>query len=393
MKAAIVMLIMLWMSGCGGSEPARVEAPERREQAPSSGDRAAQQAGVVSIAPEMLRDLRTTTASVESRPGGEGAAILGELGVDESAYAEVGTTVAGRIVSLARSAGDGVRSGETLVEIQSPELGAARSAHTRALARTELARQALERKRALLADRIAPAREVQEAQAELAGAEADLAASEAALDALGVPAEGEGSDPSRLTLSSPIPGTIVSRDAALGRVAHPGDLLFKIADLRKLWLTVHAFERDAVRVRPGAVARITFPAVPGRSFAGPVSLVGRQVDPTSRTVPVRIEMENSEGILRPGMSASAWVPLGDAGGNLIAVPAASLQRLRDEWCVFIPRAEGRFEIRPVGRGRDLGGEVEILTGLTPGEIVVVEGAFLLKAEAEKSGDEGDHHDH
>ena len=78
---------------------------------------------------------------------------------------------------------------------------------------------------------------------------------------------------------------------------------------------------------------------------------------------------------------------------VVAVPAASLQRLHDGWAVFLPRGAGVFEVRPIGRGRDLGGEVEIVEGLQPGEMVVVEGAFLLKAEAEKARGEGEHHEH
>jgi membrane fusion protein, heavy metal efflux system len=86
------------------------------------------------------------------------------------------------------------------------------------------------------------------------------------------------------------------------------------------------------------------------------------------------------------------LPIGD-GGTLLSVPVAALQRLHDAWCVFIPREKGRFEVRTVGRGRDLGGEVEVVSGLTAGETVVVEGAFLLKAEGEKAEGEGGHHDH
>ena len=93
------------------------------------------------------------------------------------------------------------------------------------------------------------------------------------------------------------------------------------------------------------------------------------------------------------MSASAWVPLGDTTGTIVAVPAAALQRAEAGWCVFVPRGEGLFEMRPVGRGRDLGGEVEILNGLRPDEEIVVEGAFLLKAEADKARGSGEHHEH
>jgi membrane fusion protein, heavy metal efflux system len=198
---------------------------------------------------------------------------------------------------------------------------------------------------------------------------------------------------SRFPLRSPISGTIIERNVALGQVVDPARPLFRIANLARLWLIVHAFERDAVRVKVGTAAGAIFPALPGRTFSGTVSLVGSQVDLDSRTVSVRIELTNAEGLLRPGMSATASVPLHTKAGMVLAVPAAALQRLQDGWVVFLPRGEDRFEVRPVGRGRDLGGEVEVVSGLQAGDRVVVEGAFLLKAESEKSRGEGEHHEH
>jgi cobalt-zinc-cadmium efflux system membrane fusion protein len=169
--------------------------------------------------------------------------------------------------------------------------------------------------------------------------------------------------------------------------------LFRVADLSRLWLSVHAFERDAVRVKVGSAARITFAALPGQTFGGNVTLVGKQVDADSRTVAVRIEVENAQQLLRPGMSATAFVPLGKETERVIAVPTAALQRLEENWIVFLPTGKDSFEMRIVGRGRDLGGEIEIVSGLKPGEKVVVEGAFLLKAEAEKLKGEGKEHEH
>lgn len=124
-----------------------------------------------------------------------------------------------------------------------------------------------------------------------------------------------------------------------------------------------------------------------------MTLVGKQVEPESRTVPVRIEIDNRDGSLRPGMSATAWLTVGQDGGKVLAVPAASLQRRQERWIVFIPKSDTEFEMREVGRGRDLGGEVEILSGLKPRETVVVDGAFLLKAQAERSFGEGEEHEH
>jgi cobalt-zinc-cadmium efflux system membrane fusion protein len=91
------------------------------------------------------------------------------------------------------------------------------------------------------------------------------------------------------------------------------------------------------------------------------------------------------------MSASAALPVGESSQQVITVPVGAVQRVRGAWCVFLPKDAGTFEIRTIGRGRDLGSEVEVLSGLTAGETIIVDGAFLLKAQAEKgSGGHGDH---
>ena len=91
------------------------------------------------------------------------------------------------------------------------------------------------------------------------------------------------------------------------------------------------------------------------------------------------------------MSATAALPVGATGASILTVPVAAVQRVRNEWCVFLPKDANHFEIRRIGRGRDLGGEVEVLSGLRAGETIVVDGAFLLKAQAEKG--EADHDAH
>ena len=91
------------------------------------------------------------------------------------------------------------------------------------------------------------------------------------------------------------------------------------------------------------------------------------------------------------MSATAALPVGATGAAILTIPVASVQRVRNEWCVFLPKDANHFEIRRIGRGRDLGGEVEVLSGLRAGEHIVVDGAFLLKAQAEKG--EADHDAH
>jgi membrane fusion protein, heavy metal efflux system len=377
----------------GHDEPAPAAQPDKDERGEhrTVAERAP---GLLRVDPEMVRDLRITTTRVESRAGGDGITLLGELQVNQDAYAEVGVPVSGRVGLLRAGAGDSVEEGQVLAEIDSVELGKARAAEVAARARAELSRQSLERKQHLVAERVLPDRELQEAQAEARAADAELRAARATLRALGTAAGGGDSAGARFALRSPIAGTVLERDAARGQMIDPAKPLFKIADLATVWLTVHAFERDALRVRTGVPARVSFPALPGRTFHGTVSWVGSQVDVTSRTIPVRVTVANTAGLLRPGMSASAFILVGNVASQVLAVPAASLQRLDRDWVLFLPAKEkNSFQVRKVGRGRDLGGDVEIVSNLKSGETVVVDGAFLLKAEAEKARGMGEHHEH
>jgi cobalt-zinc-cadmium efflux system membrane fusion protein len=386
-RTSISIVLTLGVVGCG-----RKEAPkdaEVRAGAPSSTE-SKHADNIVQVSEEMLRDLRITTSTVELHRGGEASSLLGELGVNLNAYAEVSAPLAARVVSLQAVEGQSVRVGEPLATLESGELAKARGDLATAEARRDLAQRALDRKRGLNAEKIVPTREVQEAEHETIAAEAQIRAARAALQAFGAADQAsEGTSASTLVLRSPVTGVVLERTLALGQTADPSKPLFRIGDLSTLWLTVHAFERDAVRLTTGASARITFAALPDRMFQGKVALIGQSVDAESRTVAVRIDLPNRNRLLRPGMSGTAWLPVGDQG-TLLAVPSAAVQRVRDRWCVFIPKDNRTFEIRPVGRGRDIAGEVEMLSGVRAGEPIVVDGAFLLKAETERSAAEGEH---
>jgi cobalt-zinc-cadmium efflux system membrane fusion protein len=392
----ILLALLAVLPGCK-----REAAPHEEEHAHEEGTEAEAHAegadeAHIRIASEMLRDLRITTAPVETRSSGESVTLLGELTFSENAFAEVATPIPGRVNSVAVTTGQQVKEGERLADLQSPELGKARAALQAAQARATATRQAAERKRALAAERIVAQREVQAAEAEQAAADAEVAEARAALVSLGASKEelisGQGAP--FFTLRAPIEGTVIERNARTGQMADPSQPLFRIGNLAHLWIIVHAFERDAVRLQNGAAARVTFAAFPGREFAAKVGYVGQQVDPASRTIAVRLELDNPEGLLRPGMSATASIPLGGSDTTITTVSAAAFQRLEAGWVVFLPTSEkGVFERREVGRGRTLGDEVEALSGLKAGEQVVVEGAFLLKAEVEKASGGGEEHEH
>lgn len=369
-------------SACGSHAGPTPPGGDEHEPQPALGAEPVDPADdVVRIAQSMLRDLRVTTQPAVSRPAGDTVTVLGELRVNEDAYAEIGTSIPARVSRVLASPGDLVSAGQGLVELESPEVGRARGERLTSGARLALAQQTIARRRGLAVDHLVPQGELQAAEAALAEADAEHRAAQQSLGAVGA-ARGAGS---RFVLTSPIAGTVIDRTALLGRMVDAASALFTVSDLSRLWLVVHAFERDALRMRTGSSARVTFAALPGPGTSGAVTHLGSRVDPASRTIDVRIELENPTGLLRPGMAATAFVPVGDAAETVVTVPVEALQRLPRGWCVFLPRQQaGVFDVRAVGRGRDLGSDVEIVSGLRAGESVVVDGAFLLKAEADKA---------
>jgi cobalt-zinc-cadmium efflux system membrane fusion protein len=375
---------------CGERNDHEHAERERPADHAAEAEGQAEAKGEVRIDPTMLRDLKITTAPAEARSAAETVAVLGELTVNQNAYAEVAAPVAARVVSVAADIGQKIQSGQPLVTLASADLGRARADLQSAKARAELARTTLARKRDLAGERLVPQRELQEAEATEASAAAELRAAQAALKAL---ASGGGSG-SQLVLRSPVGGVVIERDVVQGQLVDASRTLFRVGDLSRLWLEAHVFERDAVNVKAGTSARVTLTAMPGKSFEAKVAVVGREVDASSRTISVRLEIDNADDVLRPGMSATVHLPLGDTSGTVVTVPLAAVQRVGETWCVFVPRSEGLFEVREIGRGRELGGEIEVVRGIAAGETVVVDGSFLLKAEADKArGEGGEEHEH
>jgi cobalt-zinc-cadmium efflux system membrane fusion protein len=387
--AASVLLLMAF--GCGrgsapsGSTPAG--APE------AAADAHEEEENAIHLSEDMIRDLRISTAPVVERTGAEEVSVLGQIAADQNRYAEVAPPTGGQVMRILVEQNAPVRQGAPLAQLRSTELGRARADLISAEARRDLAQQTLERKRSLATERIVPMREVQEAEAAFRAADAEARAAGAGLRALGVAGSDGDEDTSVFLLRSPIAGRVIDRHAILGQYADTSAPLFTVADLSRVWLIAQAFERDAVNVQVGSVAHITMAALPGREFDGRVALIGRQVDAGSRTLPIRVELANPDGVLRPGMSANARLEVAGEKQTILAVPAAALQRVGEEWLAFVPMTPEEFEMRPVGRGRDLGNDVEVVSGLKAGETVVVEGAFLLKAEAEKRRGGGDEHGH
>jgi cobalt-zinc-cadmium efflux system membrane fusion protein len=368
-------------------------APREGRPAPSTDEPThEEEANAIHLDEDVVRDLRLSTATVAERTGMQEVFLLGEVTANQDRYARVAPPTSGQVVRVLAALNAPVEPGTTLALVRSTDLGRSRAALLSATARRDLASQTLDRKKALAQDRIVAQREVQEAEAAFRAADAEARAAAAALSALGVSDDEPEGDSSLFFVRSPIAGHVIDRTAVLGQFAEPATPLFVVADTRTVWVVAQAFERDAVNVRVGDVGHVVLAALPGQEFDGRVVSVGGQVDPAARTVPVRIDLDNSAGLFRPGMSASVRLDLAGSNRTTLAVPSAALQRVGDRWLVFVPKGPSEYEMRTVGRGRDLGSDVEVVSGLRPGETIVVDGAFLLKGEAEKRSG-GDEHGH
>ncbi|MDB4956943.1 MAG: Cobalt/zinc/cadmium efflux transporter, rane fusion protein CzcB family [Myxococcales bacterium] len=386
---ARLIIAMAFLVGCHGhkdDEDHEVAEPTERSTRNGAGSSNGG-ISVVKIEPEMLRDLRVTIGKATLHAAGERVSAISEVHVNEDAYAEIAAPVSARVARVLAKPGDPVKVGQVLAELRSPDLAQARATAEAARAHLDVAKANADRKRGLAADRLIPERERIEADAALTEADAAYKVAVSGLRKYGG-TEGE----TGISLKSPVAGTVIDRDVVVGQLADPSKTLFKVGDLSTLWLVAHVFERDAVRVQSDGKGTASFAALPGKTRDVMIKWIGREVDPASRTIAIRFDVANADGVLRPGMTATVSIPLGDVNDQAICVPAAAVQRIGESWVVFVPQGPGQFAVRPIGRGRDLGGEVEVMTGLTAGEEIVVGGAFLLKAEADKARGGGDRED-
>jgi RND family efflux transporter MFP subunit len=182
-----------------------------------------------------------------------------------------------------------------------------------------------------------------------------------------------------LTLYSPISGFVMERNAFPSQRVTPDTVLYTVADLSTVWVIADVFEYEAVNIRLNQPATLTLAYLPGRTFHGRVSYILPQVDPATRTLKVRVEVANPGYVLKPDMYGE--VELQTGGARRLVVPQSAVLNSGDHQTVFVDRGNGYFEPRAVKIGEQLDGRIEILSGLKPGERIVISGNFLMDSES------------
>lgn len=325
------------------------------------------------------------------------AVVPGQVMPNEDRTARLGAPGGGRVVNVRVQPGERVSRNQVLVTLQSSEASSAQSDVTKATAGMTSARAqeqyadaARGRAERLLALKAIPQQDYDRAIADDNEAHAVLAQARSELDRATTTANqlgaGDGSPFGEFLIRSPMAGVILARTATPGAVVDAGAPLVVVTDPSSLWLSIDAPEQFASLFREGESLSFTVPAYPGDTFTARVNAVGAGLDPDTRTLPVRAVINNGRERLKPAMLASVMV----GGGNAIAaalIPENAVQLFDGKPNVFLARPDTggvRLVRRAVTVGPRSDGRVAIIRGLEAGDVIVVAGAFSVKAEFQKA---------
>ena len=367
----------------------RVAGPER--SAPSGQEPKDAEAVEVTLSPEAVA--RAGIKTVQVRSGAGVAAVTVPATVTSNAYRDtkVNALVGGLVRRVDVELGAAVERGQALAIVFSAELAEAQMKYLSMRAAFEADHQKLERTQKLFDLGAASRQEFEEVTAVHAAHASEVAAAGQRLVLLGLSDDQVRrlQEPSQVvpevTVSAPSRGVVIVRSVNPGQVVMAGQELFVVTDLASVWVIGDVYEKDIPSLRVGTGATVSVPFGGVKPLRGRVAYIDPRVEPATRTTKVRIEVPNTDGRLRLGMFVSLSFESG-AGEALTLVPRAAVQPVGERNVVYVPVGDGepRFLEQPVKLGQVVGELVQVLEGLRPGQKVVTEGSFLLRAEAART---------
>jgi len=341
-----------------------------------------------SAAPAVTAADHTVQLSAKSRPyitlqtvAFEAAAPLvrapARIAFRDGAVSQVNMPVPGRVTTVHVKSGDRVKAGDPLITLTSADAAAARASLAAAQAELDAAKKEVARQDQMATTGVGIDSERVSAQAKLRQIEAELARAQTTTGILG------GGGGSVIVLRAPIDGTVITRRATVGSVAQPGgDPLIEIGNPGALWVVAEVFERDLAQVKEGADVDVEL-FRDQKPLHGRVASVGSALTGSLRSAPVYIGLDEGTGdSIRAGMFARATIKA--PAGQSIMLPAESVLVKNGKKYIVYVKAEGdKFKPREVSVGRSVDGRVQVESGLSPGDQVVVKGALLIDGEAEQ----------
>ncbi|MBV8169344.1 MAG: efflux RND transporter periplasmic adaptor subunit [Alphaproteobacteria bacterium] len=356
----------------------------------------AAEADVVTVTEPQLQQIKT--GKVEPRDFRSERTAVGQIALNEDLTTPIFAPYAGRVTTLLVRPGDQVKHGDVLFEIDSPDLVQAESTLITAAStlqktrsQLDLANRSVARQRDLFNVKAVAQKELEQAQADQRGAESDfrgasgaLAAARDALRLFGkTDAEIKRIEDERRTdpimpVRAPIGGTVVTRKAGPGQYVQPSntDPVVTIADLSRIWMVANVPELDVPFIHLDDEVEVKVAAYPNEVFRARITNIGAVVDPNTRRVTVRSEIEPKGFALKPQMFATFRI-VTNTGTPSPAVPSSAVLRDGDKASVWVEIEPRKFTPRKIERGMEQNGMTQVTSGLKPGDVVVTEGAVFL----------------
>ena len=390
---AAIGLAML-LAGCTGNQ---TPVAEPKAEAPAEPKK---KAGEVVIAEAAQKTAGIEVQTVQPSSVSEMITATGALTENEERTWTVGSHIEGRVVSVLAKPGDFVKEGAVLARLHSHEVHDSRSDFrragdelTRARAAALQATRIRDRAARLLDLKAASKQDLELAEGQLREAEIAVRNAQTELERvrthiteyLDVTVQAEGKDvgEDHVPVKAPASGMVIERKASAGTVVTSGQEMFRITDPSSLWMIANVSEADLAHLRVGQSARVLVRAYPDRAFPGRILRLGEELDPTTRTLRVRVLVPNQGGLLKPEMYATTQIERAGSR-SAVFIPEAAVQDLSGNRVVFVRIGPDRYEARPVEVGPVLDGRLEVKNGVKPGDQVAVRGSFILKSQLLRS---------
>ena len=350
-----------------------------KKSQPSSATQAAQDPNLVMANESLLAQIKIS--EVSQSDVSDILRVAGQIDFDEQALTRIGASVTGRVTQINAQLGNEVKKGDALALINSSELSNSQLAYLKARSEKEFHRRTVQRAKTLFEADVISAAELQRRESEYEVASAQTRAAQDQLRVLGVNLKAmeelatTGSIDSVASVMATIKGVVVERKVTTGQVVQPADVLFTVADLSRVWAVAQVPEQQVAQVKVGQSVRIEVPALENEKLIGKLIYVGQTVNPESRTVLVRTELDNTSGRLKPSMLASMLIE--STPTKRVVVPITAIVREQDADYVFIEEKPGSFRLKPVRLSSEHNGQRVVLDGLSQGTRIVSDGAFHL----------------
>jgi cobalt-zinc-cadmium efflux system membrane fusion protein len=374
---ASVAVLLFTAGGCKKNTP----APEvKAEQDPS----------VISVTPALAKQLIIGEPEMKDVAGS--LQVAARIDTDASRIARIGSPVSGRIIKLLVLEGQYVNHGSALATLHSTDLSDTQFSFVKAFSQEKLAEQATLRAEQLVKADVMGRAELERRHAELLQASTEASAFRTQLGGLGMSDAAIRKLESTRQLNADYPilstisGTVLDRKVTIGQIVQPAEMAFMVADLSNVWVIADVPEESSGRLHKGMDVVVKIPALPDEDLRGKLSYVSPIVDPATRTVQVRMDLPNPRGIFKPAMLAG--LTFLDATERKTTIPSTAIVREENKDYVFVQIEPTKFMLREVSIGMENGDNRVLESGVSPGEKIVLDGAFHLNNQRKQNAIKG-----